>query len=127
MTIEQAIKTFLATKTGITNLVSTRIYLEGHLPQSPTYPSLSFFKVSGFRHHDIDVASPRFQFDCWALTKTQSIQLADEVISALQRERNVLSGIEVIQGVYLNEFDLDEPDTKIYHRAVDFKIIYREA
>jgi hypothetical protein len=124
MTIEQAVQNKLLATSALTALVSTRIYYAVK-PQTPTYPCISFFKVSNFRHHDIDVASPRFQFDVWSLSYIQAVQVANEIRLALQRERAVMSTIEVIQGVYLNEIDLYEPDTKLHHIALDMKILYR--
>jgi hypothetical protein len=125
MTIEQAIKIFLLTKTTITDLVGQRIEY-GKLPQGPTYPYLTFFRINNNNAHDIDVTSVYFQFDSWAMTYIGVVELADEVRKALQREKSVLSGINVIQGVYQNEDYNYEPDTKLHHVASDFKIIYRE-
>jgi hypothetical protein len=124
MTLEQAIKTYLLTKTALTNLVSTRIYYST-LPQTPTYPAISFFKVSNIRQHDLDVGSGYYQFDVWTLTYIQGVEIANEIRLALQREKRNISGIEMIQGVYLNEIDLYEPDTKLHHIALDMKILYR--
>lgn len=126
MTIEQAIKIFLLKKTGITNLVGQRIYYP-NLPQNPTYPAITFFLITGLRHHDIDVAYPYYQFDSWASTYMQSIQLANEIRLALQREKGILNNIPVLQGVFKNESDVEEPDNpNLFHRASDYKIIYRE-
>lgn len=124
MTIEIAIKTYLSTKIGITNLVSTRIYYST-LPQTPTYPAISFFRISNIRQHDLDIGSVYYQFDCWSLTYIQSVELSNEIRLALQREKRVISGIPIIQGVFLNETDMYENDTKIFHVALDVKIIYR--
>ena len=124
MTIEQAIKNFLLTKIGITDLVGNRIYYST-LPQSPTYPAISFFRVSNIRQHDLDVGSIYYQFDVWTLTYIQGVELANEIRLALQREKGTMSGVPIIQGVYQNEDDGYEPDTKLYHIACDYKIIYR--
>lgn len=124
MTIEQAIKNFLLTKTDITNLVGNRIYYST-LPQNPTYPAISFFRVSNIRQHDIDSGSVYYQFDVWTKTYIQGIEIANEIRLALQREKSVMDKIPIIQGVYINEDDGYEPDTKLYHIASDFKIIYR--
>jgi len=126
MTIEQAIKTFLLTKTAITNIVSQRIYYST-LPQTPVYPAISFFRISNIRQHDLDVGSVYYQFDIWSLKYIQSVELSNEIRLALQREKSVMSGIPIIQGVFLNEQDFYENDTKLFHVALDFKIIYRGA
>jgi len=124
MTVEQAVKTFLLGKVSITNIVSTRIYYSV-LPQTPTYPAISFFRVSNIRQHDIDIGSAYYQFDIWSLMYIQSVELANEIRKALQREKSIMSGIPIIQGVYQNEMDLYEPATKLFHIALDIKIIYR--
>lgn len=121
MTIEQAIKEFLLTKIST---VGNRIYYS-NLPQNPTYPAISFFRISNIRQHDIDSGSVYYQFDVWTLTYIQGVELAEQIRFALQREKSVINNIPVIQGVYLNEDDGYEPDTKLYHIAMDFKIIYR--
>ena len=125
MTIEQAIKIFLLKKTEITNIVGQRISY-ATLPQGPTYPYLTFFRINNINAHDIDVSSVYFQFDSWALTYIAAVELASQVRKALQREKRVLSGINVIQGVYLNEDYNYESDTKLHLVSSDFKIIYRE-
>ncbi|OFW52739.1 MAG: hypothetical protein A2163_11610 [Actinobacteria bacterium RBG_13_35_12] len=125
MTIEQAIKIFLLSKTGITDLVGQRLNY-GVLPQGPTYPYLTFFRINKTNEHDIDKTDVYFQFDSWALTYIGAVELADEVRKALQREKGIFSGISIIQGVYQNEDYNYEPDTKLHHIASDFKIVYRE-
>jgi hypothetical protein len=38
----------------------------------------------------------------------------------------IFTGIQVVQGTYLSDDILYEPDTKIFHLALDAKIIYRD-
>lgn len=125
MTIEQAVKVFLLTKVGITNIVGTRINY-ATLPQGPTYPYLTFFRVSNTAQHDIDVGAVLFQFDSWALTYIAVVELAIQVKKALQREKSVMTTITVIQGVYRGEDYQYEPDTKLHHIATDIEVFYRE-
>lgn len=125
MTIEQAIKNKLLARTQIVAIVNNRIYYP-NLPQNPTYPAIIFFLLTGLRYHDIDVAYPYYQFDSWAPTYMQSIQLANEIRLTLQREKGIWDGISVIQGVFKNETDVEEPNNpNLFHRASDFEIIYR--
>lgn len=122
--IEEAVRKKLLASQDLRNLVGDRIYVL-KLPQNPTYPAVTFFKASNPRHHDLDIAYPRFQFDVWAASYEAAKNVADEIRKALQREKGDWSGIKVIQGVYLNEIDLYEDDTKIYHIVSDYKIIYK--
>jgi hypothetical protein len=123
--IELVIKNKMLARSQIVTLITDRIYYSV-LPQNPTFPAISFFRVSNPRHHHIDVAYPRFQFDYWALTYSQAVELANEGRLALQREKGIFTGINVIQGVYLGEESLYEQDTKLYRISQDMKIIYRD-
>lgn len=125
MTIENAIKIFLLTKADLTAIVGTRINY-ATLPQGPTYPYLTFFRVSNSAQHDIDVGTVLFQFDSWATTYIGAIELAIQVKKALQREKSIMSGITVIQGVYRSEDYQYEPDTKLHHISTDMEIFYKE-
>jgi len=125
MTIEQATKVFLLTKVNLTNIVGTRIEY-GELPQGPVYPYLTFFRVTNTSQHDIDVGAVIFQFDSWATTYIGAVELAIEIKKALQREKSVMSGITVIQGVYRNENYTFEQDTLLHHIATDMEIFYKE-
>jgi len=68
--IDEAVYYLLANTSGITNLVSTRIY-NAHLPQGVTFPCISFWTVSTFDRELIhggsaNVATSRFQINCFA-------------------------------------------------------------
>jgi len=123
--IETAIRNKLLESSEISALVSNRIYLSV-LPQNATFPAISFFRVSNYRPHNLNTASPRFQFDCWATSYSVAMELADEVRKALHGQQGIFTNTQVIQGVYLSEEALYEPDTKLHHIALDMKIIYRD-
>lgn len=130
MTIQEALFNYLKTDVAgvdLRALVDVRIY-DQYWPtdRPPTFPLITAFQVSGGRHHDIDVAFPRFQFSCWALTKATARAVADTLRSVLQRYKGVMGGVEVIQIVCENELDFFDAETKLHHIPVDFKIIYRE-
>lgn len=125
MIIEQAIKTFLLTKTTITNLVGQRIEY-GELPQGPTYPFLTFFRYSNPIDNDINLAHTYLQFDCWSSTYVGAFQLAYELRKVLNREKRRLSGIGVKQISFEGEGYIYEPDTKLHHVDNSFKVIYFE-
>ena len=90
------------------------------------YPYLTFFRVSNTAEHDIDVGAVLFQFDSWALTYIAVVELAIQVKKALQREKSIMSGITVIQGVYRSEDYQYESETFLHHIATDMQIFYRE-
>lgn len=122
--IEESLRTKILADSDVTDDIGQRLYIL-KLPQNPTYPTVTYFKVSNARHHDLDVAMPRYQIDVWAESYITARQVADNIRKALQRESGNWSGISVIQAVYEGETDLYEEDTELYHIAQDFKIIYR--
>jgi len=125
MTIEAALVSYLRNTPGVQTLVGTRIYPQ-RLPQTPTYPAITYARISGNRHHNIDVAYHTFQFDCWATSYGGAQDVAEVLRVALQREKRFMSGIEVIQCIYQNQTDFYEDDVKLHRASVDFRIIYRE-
>ena len=128
MTIEEALKTYLLSKTEITNIIVDRLY-PLILPQDPEYPALTYFEVSNPVSHDVDIAYPRFQFSNWAEKYSDAKALKDAVKEVLQRYKGVMgggSGVKVTQIVFLNSFDMYDPETGVYHIPADYKIIYRE-
>ena len=124
--IEECISSVLSTSTGMNDLISQRYY-PVNLPQNPTYPALTYTMIAGDEHHDFEVGFPRFQFSCWANTYAQAKAVAKEVKQMFQRRNEPIggtSGCRIIQGVYENETDLWDFNTKKYHCPVDMKIIY---
>ncbi len=124
MSIEIALRNKLLENVNLENIVGERMYLL-KLPQNPVYPAVVYFKVSNPRHHAIGVAYPRFQFSVFAKTYKEAKKVADLIRFVIQREKGITGGIPIIQGVYLNEIDLYESDTQLYHIACDYKIIYK--
>jgi hypothetical protein len=124
MSIEEAIRKKLIANNDLKAKIGERIYIL-KLPQNPTFPAVVYFKVSNPRHHDIDVAYPRFQFSIFAEKYSEAKEISDLIRGLLQREKGVFYGMPVIQGVYLNEVDFYENDSELYHIASDYKIIYR--
>lgn len=122
--IEEALKAKVLVSSDVTNDISSRLYLL-KLPQNPTYPAVTYFKVSNSRHHDLNIAMPRYQFSVWGTDYKIVRRIANNIRLALQREKGVWSGISVIQAVYLGETDFYENDTKLYQVAQDYKIIYK--
>jgi len=122
--IEEALRTKVLADSDVASAIGSRLYIL-KLPTNPTYPAVTYFKVSNPRHHDLDIAMPRFQFDVWADSYITARDLATSLRKALQREKGNWSGVSVLQAVYEGETDMYEPDTEIYHIALDFKILYR--
>lgn len=132
MLIEQAILTALFANASVKGVVADRIYYV-QAPQGVTAPYVVFFKVSGPRVHSHDGASglahPRFQFSCFAKTYAAAKQIAGYIQTVLQGYSGTLGGtggVTVRGCFYENETDLYEPDTGLFHIALDFYIWHKE-
>ncbi len=126
MTIEEALKTYLQSVAGVSALISTRIYPET-LPQEPTLPAIKYDIISIERQHLIDFATVYIQYTSVARTHLGARALSDAVRKALQREKRVISGIEVTQISVDDEqgvvFDKDYGE---YYIQTTYKVNYRE-
>jgi hypothetical protein len=126
VTIEEALKTYLQSVAGVSSLVSTRIYPET-LPQEPTLPALKYDIISIERQHLIDFATMYIQYTSVATTHLGARALSDAVRKALQREKRVISGIEVTQISVDDEqgvvFDQGYGE---YYTQTTYKVNYRE-
>ena len=136
MTVEAEIFTRLKDFAGLSALVSDRIY-PVTMPQEVEMPAVSYRRVSAERISamgvDTGLVRARFQVDCWSGehsdgtvgTFDEAKAVAKQVRLALQRWRNT-SGTVVQDTFMKGEQDLHEHDTKTYHAALDFEIIYEE-
>lgn len=123
--IEVDLRNFLLTHESLTSKISTRLY-PGWIPENADMPSVAFLIVSGVSHHNIDVAYPRIQFSCFSSRYLEAKEIANEIKAILQRFSGKMGNTRIIQAVFQNEYDNYEKDTKLYHVAIDFKIIYWE-
>lgn len=110
----------------VTDLIGTRLY-PGWFPEKVVYPAVAYLEVSGVRHHDIDVGFPRVQFSVFSAKYTEAKAVAAAIRNELRRYSGQMGEYRVIQIVAENEYEQYERDTKLYHVALDLKIIYREA
>lgn len=139
MSFEPTIYARLSGYSGLTALVSTRIY-PVELPPGVVYPAVSFFRMAAApipaMGSDPALVGIPLQVDCWAknldesgnpstaATKGQdSVQaIAAQVLGALQRWRSA----GVMQDVLVTNFGLDIPEefTGIAHRVLEFTCWY---
>ena len=127
--IEECIASVLSASTGLNDLIGQR-FTPVNLPQSPTYPALTYTLISGDEHHDIPIGFPRYQFSAWANTYAEAKSVAAEVKSIFQRRNEPIggtSGCVIIQGVFENDVDLWDFNIKKWHVTTDIKIIYQIA
>jgi hypothetical protein len=132
MLIEQAIKKELMDASGVTDLISTRLYYV-RAPQDVTKPYVVFFKVSGPREYSHDgaseLANPRFQFSCFATTYYEAKQIVTAIRTVLEGFDGMMGGdggVSVGGCFCVNETDIYEDDTDLFHVAVDYLIWHEE-
>jgi len=132
MQIEQAIKKELMAASGVTDLIGERLYYV-RAPQDVTKPYVVFFKVSGSREYSHDgaseLANPRFQFSCFATTYYEAKQTVNAIRVAIEAFSGTMGGdggVEVGSCFCINESDIYEEDTRLFHVAVDYLIYHKE-
>lgn len=148
MILEQALVTYLLTKTAITNLVAARIYPIRRPQGQAVGNSLVYTRVSATRIRSFGgpsgLTNARIQFDCWG-TGAKPYQSAKELADALRLTLDVglMQGGRVqiggASGVWVQacklddgaEQDLEDPpvnasDTSEFRVSQDYVIWFEE-
>lgn len=100
--IASAVRTYLLTKSAITDLVSTRIYPDD-LPQGATLPAIVYNKISTNHEHVVaggwglaGMANCRLEMECFSSTRSQANSLADLIKNnTIGQLRGVYGGVNV--------------------------------
>lgn len=132
-TVQDRLYAQLAASTGLTGLVSTRIY-PTKLPQGVDLPAVTYFRVSGVREHamasDPNVVHSLFQVSSWDDDPAGTRAVAAQVALALSRWSNTTGSPDILEIFIENEIDLweltDDDDVGVYHTAQDFMVHHRE-
>jgi len=99
------------------------------LPQSATFPAITFSKVSGpreYSHSGQTYAEPRMQIDCWAKGYLEVKELAEDVRAALSGYTGTFDGKKVMSCFLLNETDFYDMETQLHRVVVDFRFAIEE-
>lgn len=131
MTVEAAVFNLLSSDAGVSGVVSNRIY-PVKLPQDPTYPALTYFRVSALRHsvmgNDTGIAEKRVQVSSWAKLYSEVNNLAERVRDAMQRTRGTFAGVEILDIFMEGDGpEIWEDAVGAYQAITDCNVIYREA
>lgn len=125
MSFEADLRTYLLADSTISNLIGTRMY-PVVLPQSPTYPAVSYSTISAQRGHNMQapdgLAAQRIQVDAWALTYAQARSLSDAIRNRIDSFRGSMGSTKV-QGIFFDtERHLNEQDgsTVFYRIETDY-------
>lgn len=133
--IARAIRTRLAAYSGLTALVSTRIYTV-QAPQSATVPFVTVQALSTRRFSamgaDTGDAVSRVQVSAWAdkydNATTGVRQVAAQIVAALQRYSGTSASVTISDVFVEGESDQYDPDprTGIYHVPIDAMVWHKE-
>ncbi len=137
MTIETGLRTHLLADGPVAALVVNaaleipfrdRVY-PLILPQSPTYPALTYEIGSTIPHRglagDSDLERAHAFIHCWAETYTGVIDLAGKVRTAVGDFSGLMGTITVSSVKFGNWNDLYDDVPEVYRRVVDFFIAHR--
>lgn len=127
--IEDALYSHLSGHAGLTALVSARIY-PMVLPQNPSYPAVTYKKISGPR--ETSKAGPsgtvraRMQIDCWAESYAAAKQVAKQVRLAMATFSGLIADVTINKTTQQNDLDVYEPEDSVYHDSLDFIVRHKE-
>ena len=124
-----AVYSRLSTATGVSALVSTRVY-PTRAPQRPTHPLVIFQVISGDRESAFDsdtgMVAKRVRTISRADTLIEARDLSIQVRSQLKRWRGTEAAVTIEASFMQNELHLFEPEPATYDVLQDFLIHHRE-
>ena len=131
--LEPVLVTRLKAFTALTDLTGTRIF-PLILPQSPTYPAVTFQRISAERLSGMTaehgMPQVRIQIDSYATTYASVKGVAAQVRAALQRWSDGTTNPAVLDVFIENELDDFEPDLEsgggVYRVIQDYIVHHRE-
>lgn len=127
MEIEEALRTYLLTKTGLTALIGTRILTDEFLG---TLPAIVFLKISDVKDHTLTgqstLENPMIQFTAYASTKAGARAIANQIKTAFCDYRGTLSGIFIQKIELQNEISSLETQEsiRIFTEDLEFQVNY---
>ncbi len=132
--IRDAFRTYLRSKTAVTDVVDARIYHE-KIPQGVTDPVISYFVVSNPRDYtssgQVNVSTAHFQVVAWSEVDTEADELAEILRNVYSGFRGVFGTVKV-RAVFLDdegdEFTapIDADDKGVFGVRHDLRISYEE-
>jgi hypothetical protein len=121
---------------AVAAIIGTRVYPDV-LPQAPTLPALRYQRISTQRSQYRDLsgragyASPRFQIDAYALSRSSALALAQAVVDLLEGFTGTVAGLRVdfvSTEDEAGDIELDAgPDGKdLYRQRIDIFLAHPE-
>lgn len=90
-------------------------------------PFMTYHWITDTRDPLINVARPWIQLNIFHTDYDLGLVMKESLISGLDKTKAVIGGTNVIYMTYLSTWENYEPDTKLWHWALDFKLAYKEA
>ncbi len=132
MTIEEAITAHIKANAGLTALIAGRVY-PTHMPQNPTLPAMVYNRISGERVQNMQgssgLASPRFQFDCFARTYAEAKGVGEALRLAIEGFSGTMggvSGVDVNSCLLQSDQDGYEDDLQLFWVTADYIVWHVE-
>ena len=119
MTISSLLYGALSSDSGITTLVSTRIY-PLKLPQDTPYPAVSYQRISNTGEQgSTALKETRYQLNAWADTYASAQTLATAIKTALEEHKDTDQTPGIKMARVVNELDDYDPDEEVYRIILD--------
>ncbi len=122
---ESALRAWALADPTLAGLIGTRFY-PMDLPQTPTLPACTYFRVSRAKKDEIPYSTVRIQVTCWATTHDGARALADAFIAAATARKGTSAGCDVKYASLANETTMHDAQTGYYAVPVDVKVTYKE-
>lgn len=129
--IEQAFRGLLAANTGLSALVGAKIY-PLVVPQNTAYPAVVYQVISKIpnsepcqgEQHSENVQQARMQVSIYAEKYEQIVAIDEAIRSALDYYKGTVGTVQISSLRFLSARDLYAQEALVYHRAIDYRIIY---
>lgn len=137
--LEEGVFARLSASTGVTSIVGSRIYPE-ELPQNPTYPALTYQRISGrsgFHQTGLSgMGEGRIQVTCWSRKAEKGggdypkvKDLREGVRLSLAGFQGTVAGVEIQSSDLVNDMDVQSADNDhlgLKQNVMDFYIRHTE-
>lgn len=124
--LESNLRTFLVSKSGVTNIFSTRIYIDRTDPKITTvYPFAIIRTVTEAPSYAHDGAMPDttlVQIDVYSKSKTTVNSGTTAIRAELSGYSGAMSGITVGSSFIINTRGDYDPDGRVFRRSTDVQI-----
>ena len=128
--VEYGLGDILRGDAGVGAIADDRIYPH-KLPQNPTFPAITYSRVSGAREKVLKglsgLARPTLQYDCWAERYTEVKSLADAVRAAFDGYQGTVRSVRIDRIQILNEVDDFDTEVHIYRVSQDYEVFHAES